>query len=315
MARPVARPMRRALGAVGMVALQVASLLFVPPARVTALRAQEGEVSGTRARAAAALDPDTVRVGEPFTLGLSVAGAGDDELHFPPLLPLEGRLEQLRAPEVRWDGGAGVWRAYYRLVAWEAGEWSLPGLSVATVGGDVEVDVPPVHVTSVLPPTPERPLPLEGPRGPVPLHGFPWWLLLLLLAVALLWWLARRLRERGTPSEEEWVDPAFAAREALDRLVAELQVGRLDIPEFYDGLERVVRGYLAARWGWSEVLPVRDFVHAHGTGSRSRLRDAVLSMEGRAGLVRFAHLATSQDAALRDADTCREWVGAAEDAA
>ena len=298
----------------GMVVAGMAVAVLPNLALVTLLPAQEGPLAEqqTGQRAVAVLDPDTVRVGEPFTLAVAVPGARGDDVRFPPLLGLDGWVEQLRAPTVRWDGRAGGWRAYYRLAAWREGDWSLPPISIDTSVGGLEVATPAIHVTSVLPASTERPLQLESPRSPRPIFGFPWWLLLLLLALALAWWLLRQWR-RSEPREDEGsIDPADAAREALARLKAGLETHELDLAEFYDGLERVVRHYLAARRGWSEALPVREFVHAGGGASASALRSEILSMEGRAGLVRFAHLAASRDAALRDAEICLEWVDAEE---
>lgn len=268
-------------------------------------------------RSAAVLSPDTVRVGDPFTLGLSIAGPRDAAVEFPPLIALAAELEQLRPVDTEWDdGGGGQWRARYRLVAWEAGSWRISSVVVAWQGTQVSLSPPPVHVVSVLPAASAGPLPLEGPRGPRPVRGFPWWLLLLLLAALLLWWLLRRLRRPEEMAESEWTDPSVEAREALVRLKRGLETGEVDLAAFYDGLEEILRRYLAARRGWPPARPVREFVDEAAVDARlAEVEAGLRSLQGRAGLVRFAHVAAADALALGDADTCLAWLDAEEEEA
>jgi hypothetical protein len=180
-------------------------------------------------------------------------------------------------------------------------------------GRQTSVVPPPVHVTSVLPAAAVGPLPLDGPRAPRHLRGFPWWLLLLLLAGLFLWWLMRRLRRTEDEEEPEWIDPAVEAREALARLKQGLEQGEVDLAAFYDGLEEVLRRYLAARRGWPSARPVREFVDEAVADEKSAEVEAGLrSLQGRAGLVRFAHVASAETAAIDDADACLAWLEAAE---
>jgi hypothetical protein len=253
-------------------------------------------------------------VGDPFTLGLSIAGPSDATVQFPPLITLGAELEQLRPVDVEWDAkGGGRWRARYRLAAWKAGTWSFPDVQVEWQGSRIMLSPPPVHVTTVLPASSEGPLPLDGPRGPNRMRGFPWWLLLLLLAMLFLWWLMRRLRGGEEEEEPEWTDPAVDARAALARLKRDLEMGEVDLAAFYDGLEDVLRRYLAARRGWPSQRPVREFVDE--AAEQRRLEDVeagLRSLQGRAGLVRFAHVSAAETIALGDADACLAWVEAEE---
>lgn len=272
------------------------------------------EGSGSAPRAAAALEPDTVRVGDPFTLGLSIAGPQEADVQFPPLITLGAELEQLRPVSVQWEAeGGGKWQARYRLAAWKSGTWTLPEVQVEWQGSQVSLSPPAVHVTSVLPAASEGPLPLDGPRGPKRIRGFPWWLLLLLLAALLLWWLLRRLRSPEEEEEAEWTDPAVEAREALARLKRDLEQGEVDLAAFYDGLEEVLRKYLAARRDWPPERPVREFVGEAAVDRKLESMDAGLrSLQERAGLVRFAHVTSAETIALEDADACLAWVDAEE---
>lgn len=264
-------------------------------------------------RAAAVLSPDTVQVGEPFTLGISIAGPESADAEFPPLVTLSPEIEQLRTADVRWAReGDGSWRVRYRLAAWKSGTWTIAPVEVTWNGEPMSIAVPPVHVTSVLPAASEGPLPLEGPRGPRSTWRFPWWLLLLLLlALAALRWLTGRTRNPEHEEEAPWVDPADEAREALARLKRELEEGELDLAAFYDGLERVLRDFLAARRGWPPQRPVREFVREEGgRGRPTHVAEGLRSLQGRAGLVRFAHVEAAEAVALRDADACVEWIEA-----
>ncbi len=299
-------------------AVAIVFCLVCPGAWVPGVGAQEvdGRSNGTP-RVAAVLAPDTVRVGEPFTLGLSVAAPREATIHFPPLLSLPAELEQLRPVDVGWDeGGGGQWRARYRLAVWKAGSWSFPPVEVEWQGRRVELTPPPVHVVSVLPAASQGPQPLEGPRDPSSKRAFPWWLLLLLLALALLGWLLRRLRRTGVEEEEDEVDPADAARTALAALKRDLEEGDIDLAAFYDGLETVLRRYLAARRDWPEERPIREFVGTRTvTEARAELYSGLRTMQDRAGLVRFAHVEATALAALLDVDACLAWVEAEEEAA
>ena len=272
------------------------------------------EDSGSAPRLAAALEPDTVRVGDPFTLGLSIAGPEEADVQFPPLIALGAELEQLRPVSVQWEPtGGGQWRARYRLAAWKSGTWTFPDVQVEWQGAQVALSPPPVHVTTVLPSASEGPLPLDGPRGPKRIRGFPWWLLLLLLAALLLWWLSRRLRRPDEEAEAEWTDPAVDAREALARLKRSLEQGEVDLAAFYDGLEEVLRTYLAVRRGWPPERPVREFVDEAAVDRKlAEVAAGLRSIQDRAGLVRFAHVSSAEAIALDDADACLAWVDAEE---
>jgi hypothetical protein len=290
--------------------------LVGPVGEAPAQQEQRG-AAGSRPATAAALSPDTVRVGETFTLGLSVAGADTADIRFPPLIALPSELEQLRPVDVEWDAdGGGRWRARYRLAAWKAGTWGVTPVQVEWQGAALTLAAPTIHVSPVLPAASEGPLPLEGPRGPRAVKSFPWWLLLLLLALALLWWLLRRLRRTEDEDEEEWTDPAVEAREALAKLKRELEAEEVDLAAFYDGLEEVLRRYLAARRGWPPQRPVREFVdEADAERGLAEVEAGLRSLQGRAGLVRFAHVEAAETAALGDADACLAWVNAEEEEA
>ena len=103
---------------------------------------------------------------------------------------------------------------------------------------------------------------------------------------------------------------------ALAALKKRLADGDLDLAAFYDGLEEVLRAYLAATRDWPEERPVRDFVETREVAEAARaLRKGLRTLRDRAGLVRFAHVSADARAALEDVDVCLAWVDADEEAA
>ncbi len=156
-------------------------------AMVPALGAQQ--VNGLRL--SAVLSADTVRIGEPFTIGIIAVSA--DPVEAPPLLPNGDGWEQLQV--VRVETSDSEFRFYYRLVAWQVELVALPDLilSAGSGGGrDYTVSLPVPIIRSVLPAGEEAPL-LQSPRPPIQ-QGFPWALLLvaLILLGLTIWWLKHR---------------------------------------------------------------------------------------------------------------------------
>lgn len=283
--------------------------LFASP---RALHGQQSVGSATAGDGAGAvLSPDTVRVGERFTLGLSVQFAGDTVV-FPALLPLGEEVEQLGPVRLRHERGRGLWRAYYGLVAWSSGTVSLPAVEVTRGEEILEVHPPTLAVLSVLPADPPAPLRLRPPRPPQEVWSFPWWLLLAVLAALVLAaWLARRAARRraeALAALEQPPDAALVAREALGRLRAGVAEGRIAPEEFYDRLEETLRAYLHARRGWPVERPVRDLEMAARPPD-----ETLLGFQARAGLVRFARVSGGLAVAVRDADACLAWLEVSEE--
>ncbi|MFQ5747120.1 MAG: hypothetical protein ACE5HF_07875 [Gemmatimonadota bacterium] len=275
------------------------------------------ERPGREALAVSALEPDSTRVGEPFLLGVSVAAPPGAVVRFPSVLPSTEGLEQLAAPEIsRPDSGARAWRAYYRMTAWHAGEVGLPDVEVAVAGpggspATIAVPGPTLTVLSVLPPDSAAP-DLRPARPPVELGGWPWpWLLAALAVLVLLWLAWRALRRRGAREEAvepASVTPAEAALAELARLREEREAGRIRQDAFYDGLEAVLKTYLAATRGRSAGTPVRPLPVPAGSGAPG-VAGAARAALGRTQLVRFGRIRLDV-AVVADAEACARWVEA-----
>jgi hypothetical protein len=197
--------------------------------------------------------PDTVRIGEAFTLFVKVLAPKGVRFEFPGgpdtttqngVQPIELRGEKI----VTMLGDTAV--ALYHLVAWDIGTQPLrfPDVRV-TFGGQEKrpsLGDASVFVISVLPadtslrvPKPARPL--------IVLPVFNWlrWLALLaaLIALALAWWAWRRYRNRPKPP----IDAYVRAQQEFAKIEARKLLEAGEAEEYYAEMVDVVREYLAAR--------------------------------------------------------------------
>lgn len=199
------------------------------------------------------VSPDTVLIGQPFSLFIKVLAPKGVRFEFPAgpdtaaqngIRPIELRGEKL----VSMLGDTAV--ALYRLVAWDIG---VQPLRIAEVRVTFEgrerrpqLGDASVFVKSVLPadtslrvPKPARPLIV------LPIFNWLLWLALLATAIvaALLWWAWRRYRNRPKAP----VDPYERAQEEFSHIERRrlLETGRY--AEYYAAVVDVARAYLAAR--------------------------------------------------------------------
>lgn len=253
---------------------------------------------GADDRLVVALEPDSVRVGEPFVLGVTMRTDPPGEIRFPPLLPLSEELEQIGGAEIRSSEDQSEWRAYYPLVAWRAAHIEIPEFSLGAVvpgaGAPREVLVrpPAVEVLSVLPDSAEEELELREARPLLRIRGPSWmWLLLALLALAPLWWWWRR---RLSPARiGPPLSPSERALQALAELRGRSKRGELRGAELFDGIEGALRGYVAATRGWrpSQTL-----------GALGRSDEGLAVALASSALARFARLRTSLRSSLAAID-------------
>lgn len=286
-------------------------LLLVPPAAGQAGSAQDAEeaqeagpVGGTGAsvRAASGVEPDTVRVGEPFRIGITVRAGPSVEVHFPSGIELGEGLEQRSPAQIRESGRDGLWRAHYEFVAWRTGRTrpatvTVP-VSVAGREESVRVTPPSILVASVLP--------AEGEAGLRPARPFlerdgpPWaWIAAALLLAALSWWWWRRRRREAVAGAAAPGSPAERTLEALERLRADWEGGRVGDRAFFDRLESVLRRYGETTHRWSPAATLRSL--ANGDGDLA----AVLK---RSSLVRFARLTPGARGPRLAVEACEDWV-------
>lgn len=286
-----------------LVAALALALAGGPQIGASALQPQAQAGDGTGAlRVATRLSADTVRVGEPFTVG--VVATSSDSVRLPRLLEIGDAWEQLEVGRIERDDDGEV-RAYYRVVAWEAGQLELPSIDVATggtAGRSYAVRLPAPWVQSVLPADAED-VKLRGPRPPID-DGFSWlpWLLLAALAAALWWWW-RRQREPEVVAEEARpaeLGPRERALAALAALREDAAKEGLPAAAFYDRLEEILRAYLAEARDWPPTRPVRASAWLSLGAMRELHRHAVMA--------RFAGAAAAGERRRDDVDTSIAWL-------
>ena len=199
------------------------------------------------------VSPDTVLVGQPFTLFVKVLAPKGVRFEFPTgpdtttqngVRPIELRGEKI----VTMLGDTAV--ALYHLVAWDVGiqQLRLPDVRVSFQGQERHPALggASVFVKSVLPadtslrvPKPARPL--------IVLPVFNWlrWLALLaaLIAIALAWWAWRRYRNRPKPP----IDPYVRAQQEFAKVEARRLIESGEPEEHVAAMVDVAREYLAAR--------------------------------------------------------------------
>jgi hypothetical protein len=199
------------------------------------------------------VSPDTVIVGEPFSLFVKVLAPKGVRFEFPAgpdtaiqngVRPIELRGEKI----VTMLGDTAV--ALYRLVAWDIGTQSLrvPDVRVTYEGQErrPSLAAASVFVKSVLPadtslrvPKPARPL--------IVLPVFNWlkWLALLaaLVALALAWWAWRRYRNRPRPP----IDPYVRAQQEFAKIESRRLVEVGEPGQYVAAMVDVGREYLASR--------------------------------------------------------------------
>ena len=212
--------------------------------------------TGSRVKAGFLVRPDTVEVGDPFTLIVTVVVPDGARIEWPTIDDTTAMVvsrEPTKVTQESLRAGGRTERAEYALAAWNVGPLPI-GLKEAVVRyGSITLKVPlnaSVFVKSVLPGDSSMHKP-KPPRALFP-RVVPWWqrwwpVLLVLAALALLWWLLERRRKRGTAT-------AYVALDPYARAVHDFE--RLDRLALADAGERgryvalaidVVRTYLALR--------------------------------------------------------------------
>ncbi len=238
--------------------------------------------------AVAAIQPDSVRVGEPFTVGITVVRPTPGEVRFPALLQLPDALEQRGAVQIRASADDTEWRAYYPLVAWRAEAPAIPRIEVeleaAGATRSLTVSPPALVVRSVLP-AEVADLELREAKPFLRLRGFPWWILALLVGLAALawWWWRRRAPALAASGA---LGPGALALAEFERLRGAWSRGDVRGDRFYDGYESVLRDYARATRGWSPSRGLFGLAGGHA-GLLEALRRSLL--------VRFARLREADD--------------------
>ncbi len=268
-------------------AVALAALLHPRPAAAQA--------TGTpiAVQAAVSIEPDTVRIGDPFLVQIGIRAPTGATIAFPPPPDTTGAVQGLDPVrvETRPDSGGLVQWGYYRVVAWDIGEQPIAlGDVIVTLGGRsrrISMAGHKVFVASVLPADTAQRI----PKPARPLYEFnatPWWVWLALAAAVLLlllvWWWLRR-RKRGKPIAVP--DPFARAEREFARIEA---LGLVDAGErgrYVALIVEVLRDYLAARYTKAPLSHTSTEVLAALHGERAVPNERLAHVLTEADLIKF----------------------------
>ena len=267
----------------------------------------------------AVVEPDSLTIGDPFTLTLSVSGVSAGHVRFPQF-PDTGIIIASGPPQEIGDQAGGPRLAVYELTAWRVGELLLPAAEIIIEQGGVERAIPlpgvSVRVTSVLPAEADPDtLALKPALGVL---GGNWSTAEKLagagLALAVLLALSVYLRRRNAAAQVMPRPPAKPPRQrALEALEALAASGLIEVGEyrgFYSVLAMILRVFIAESypaWGLdmtsSELLAV-----AMSDGMDEGAREALRRLLGEADLVKFARHRAPAERAIEALEVTRGWV-------
>jgi hypothetical protein len=197
------------------------------------------------------INPDTVRIGDPFTVSIRVRAALGASIEFPVAPDSGGPVEPLDPVQIGTtpDSLGLDQTATYRLAAWRTGTFQIPFADVLVrqdIGSRrVEVSNIVIHVISVLPADSAG---LEPkPARAVFTFGLPWWVWALAAALAvavlaLVIWLWRRRRRRSIPREA----PFVIVQREFDRIEALGLLGAGERARYVTLMVEALRDYIAA---------------------------------------------------------------------
>jgi hypothetical protein len=249
--------------------------------------------------------PETVTVGQPFSVRIRVRAPKFATIHFPAVPDTADAIEAVdpRAMEDAGDDELIDRTAVYRLVAWDVGA-RTPHFANVTVGeGGTDqqyaVTLPAVTVKSLLPADSAERVP-KNARDPVAPPGVLWKFLLLgtllLVVLAWYWWRRRKRRALRRAPELEPFAAAVSSFRALDELglPAAGETGRHVIASV-----DVLRGYLARRFpDVRESLTPQEVERVLAESDLPVLPDRLASLLQRESSLRFARAGVTADEAL-----------------
>ena len=246
------------------------------------------------------VNPDTVRIGDPFTVSVRVKAAPGATIEFPVTPDSGGAVEPLDPVQITTTADStGVDQtATYRLAAWRVGRFNIefPDVLVRQDIGNRRVEITNVVVTvaSVLPPDSAN-LEPKPPRS-VFQFGLPWWVWLLAALVALailslVIWLWRRRRRRPPSSESPY---AIAERE-FERVESLGLIEAGERARYVSLMVEVLRDYVATVVSGASTAQttteLAGAVRRAGIGTYARVGSLLSEVD----LVKFARKSVSAD--------------------
>lgn len=250
-----------------------------------------------------AVRPDTLTVGDPFTVTVRVRVPQGATVAFPIRPDTAGPVELLDPMRLAASADSAERSAVYRMAAWDVGDSvriAFAPVVVRLAGGERAVPIGDLRVVvqSVLPADSAQRVP-KPPRPPFDIVQSLWWLWVLIGLAALLigWLLWRWLRRRRPTGPQLVVDPyAFAERE-FERVE---QLGLIEAGErgrYVALVVEVLRDYLARRSPEATAaLTSTELLHALRRDGRVPA-ERLAPMLAEADLVKFAQRPVSAERA------------------
>ncbi|HKW11008.1 MAG TPA: hypothetical protein VJO33_11565 [Gemmatimonadaceae bacterium] len=278
--------------------LAVAFALLAPGAAIA-------QRTGTpiQVQAAVGVEPDTVRIGDPFLIQIGIRAPLGATVAFPPAPDSTGAVQGLDPVrvETRPDSGGVVQWGYYRVAAWDIGDQSISlGDVVVTVGGRsrrIPIAGHKVFIESVLP----ADTALRVPKPARALYEFaaPWWwiwaaLAALALLLLLLWWWWRN-RKRSRPVIA--IDPFLQAERDFARVEA---LGLVDAGErgrYVALVVEVLRDYLSARYAAARLSLTSTELNGALGNERAVPNERLVRVLNETDLIKFARRQITADRA------------------
>lgn len=250
------------------------------------------------------IQPDTVRVGDPFTITVAVRAPRGAMMTFPDAPDSTSTVQALDPRRVAHtnDSTADEEYAVYRVAAWDVGAQPIRLGDVVVRFQGLERRVPlgghSVFVRSVLP----ADTALRVPKPARPIYDFAppmwWWWLAVLAALVviglLVWWWRRWRRRRSMPVP---VDPFERAEQEFQRVEA---LGLLEAGErgrYVALMIEILRDYLAARYEEAPLALTSTELLRAMRGTPAVPYDRLARVLEEADLVKFARRPLSTERA------------------
>ena len=292
-------------GCVGQVARRAALGTLAAAALVTSPAALRSQQRGATipVQAAVAIEPDTVRIGDPFLVQVGIRAPNGATVEFPAgpdSTSAVQPLDRARIDPPRSDSAGAIQWAHYRLAAWNLGDQPVNLGDVVISLGDQVRRIPlhsRVFVASVLPADSAQ----RVPKPPRPIYEFAaplWWLWALaaaaVLLLLLLWWWWRR-RKRAAPVAV--VDPFARAQREFARVDALRLIEAGERGRYVTLMLEVLRDYLAARYPVAPLSLTSTELATALREQRGLPHDRLARLLTEADLIKFARRPVAPDRA------------------
>ena len=250
------------------------------------------------------LDHDTVRVGDPFRVFVSIRAPRGATIEFPTALDSTGTVQSIdpRAVFTQTDSTGFRQSAVYRVAAWDIGRQPIrmPDITVRLGSATRTVSLPghAVFVATVLPADTALRVPKPA-RALFERSMIPWWFWALLAAaialLLLLWWWWRQRRRTEVVAVP--IDPYERAQRDFQRIDTLGLVEAGERSRYVALVVDVLREYIADRFTNAPLALTSTELLSATREARTLPHDRLMRILNEADLVKFAKRPVSADRA------------------